>query len=70
MNVNHFDDEGLRPIKEVMGRNLIDRSFRAGYGAVGSATVKYVVCERAWRRDYPRRASIGFSGAGNHRFPR
>jgi hypothetical protein len=53
MNVNHFDDEGLRPIKEVMGRNLIDRSFRAGYGAVGSATVKYVVCERASRRDSP-----------------
>ena len=25
----------LRPIKEVMGRNLIDRSARAGYGDPG-----------------------------------
>jgi hypothetical protein len=27
--------EGLRPIKEVMGRNLIDRSISAGYGDSG-----------------------------------
>jgi hypothetical protein len=33
-----LDDGGLRPIKEVMGRNLIDRSVGFGYGALGSAT--------------------------------
>jgi hypothetical protein len=67
MNVNQFAANSLRLIKEVMGRNLIDRSFRVRYGAFGSATVKYVVCERAWRPDHPRRAFIGFSGAGDHR---
>jgi hypothetical protein len=34
------------------------------------AISKYVVCERVRRRNYPGRASIGFSGAGNHRFRR
>ena len=67
MNVNHFGHHGLRPIKEVMGRNLVDRSAGSGYGDRASVQLEHVVCERAWRRNYPRRAFIGISGAGDHR---
>gem|GEM_PF-6649984 len=33
MRVNRFGAKGLRPIKEVMGRNLVDRRQERGYGA-------------------------------------
>lgn len=59
--------DGLRPIKEVMCGNLIDRSMVFGYGVPASCNLEHVVCEEAWARDSHRRSSIGISGAGDHR---
>jgi hypothetical protein len=62
-----FCGDGLPPIKEAMGGNLIDRSMTLGYGDPASSTLEHVVCEEAWAKNSPRRAFIRISGAGDHR---
>src|SRR4051812_30049868 len=57
---------GLRPIKEVMGRNLVDRSGRLRYGGSGFCTMAMRSqgrC-RGMRRPGPGRSARGKSREG------